>query len=331
MAVAYIGKVIKINPIKGADRIESLEVVCGKGGKWRGIAGKGLRQVDDLVEVYLQDAILPKEDRFLFMEKHKYIVKMQKFKGVPSECLIMPTDPKLTEQPSHSSASGHVGQPIPNIEKYEKPIPANLAGEVLGQFPTHLVPKTDEPNFQTVPEMVEALKGKQCYVTVKCDGSSATFYKHEGHFGVCSRNLELKDTENNTLWELVRKYDICAHLSEDFAIQVECIGEGIQSNPMGIKGHDIRIFNIYDIKTRRYLGYKRMMVLAKMLQIPTVPYICEFEFGDPSDEDLRKLAVGNYDNGKPREGIVIRPMEEMVVNGERLSFKVINLLCRDID
>ena len=99
MAVAYIGKVIKINPIKGADRIESLEVVCGQGGKWMGTAQKGLHQVDDLVEVYLQDAILPQTDRFSFMDKYGYRVSMRKFKGVPSECLIMPTDPKLTEQP----------------------------------------------------------------------------------------------------------------------------------------------------------------------------------------------------------------------------------------
>ncbi|QLQ04747.1 MAG: hypothetical protein HZY76_00635 [Anaerolineae bacterium] len=58
--LAYIGQVAQIYPIPEADRIESLEVVCGPGGRWRGTAVKGQFAVGDLCEAYLQDALLAK-------------------------------------------------------------------------------------------------------------------------------------------------------------------------------------------------------------------------------------------------------------------------------
>lgn len=324
MSVAYIGRVTQIDPIEGADRIESLEVVCGEGGRWRGTAQKGLHKVTDLVEVYLQDALLPRIERFAFMEKHDYRVKMKRFKGVPSECLIMPLKPFFDDEGGHLP---FVGAIIPDVEKYEKPIPANLQGEVLGDFPTHLIPKTDEPNFQTVPHLVEALRGQPFYGTVKCDGTSVTFYEHEGHFGVCSRNLELKENKDNRLWQMAEKYNL-KNMIKGLALQGELVGPGIQGNPMGLKEHCVFFFNIWVIDQRRYFNGEELLCWFYGRDLSMVPLLESVRSGsvfDYSEDELRKLAQGNYVNGKPREGIVIRPMNEMKVNGERLSFKVINL------
>ena len=42
------------------------------------------------------------------------------------------------------------------------------------------------------------------------------------------------------------------------------------------------------------------------------------------------MAEGKYtSSGKTREGLVFRPMKEEFVNGERTSFKVINLMYKD--
>ena len=50
------------------------------------------------------------------------------------------------------------------------------------------IPKTDEPNFHAVPEMVEALVGQPFYATVKADGSSGTvFWDDDGVVRGCSR------------------------------------------------------------------------------------------------------------------------------------------------
>ena len=327
--VAYIGKIVDIQPIKGADFIESATVVCGEGGKWMGTIPKkkGLSMsnfaIGELVEVYLQDAILPNSPEFDFMEKYKYRVSMRRFKKVPSECLIWKIHP-MTDNPQ-------VGDVIPGIGKYEKPIPAQLAGQVVGGFPTSIIPKTDEPNFQTVPDMILYLSGQPFYSTVKADGSSGTAFNHNnGDFGVCSRNLQLKDDGKNAFWEVVKRYDIPNKLPNDYAIQFELCGPGIQKNHLGLDKLDMRVFNLYDIRKRRYLDAEDLRNFCAETGIPMVQIIdWNKPFMFKSDEELRKYAEGKYDSGYQREGVVIRPMKESRVNGERLSFKIINLLFKD--
>lgn len=319
--VAYIGKIIDIQPIPKADFIVSAVVVCGVGGKWSGTIPKDQFEIGELVDVYLQDAILPDLPEFDFMEKYHRRVSMKKFKKVPSECLIWKSKRTLAK----------VGDVILGVMKYEKPIPAQLAGMAYGSFPTSVLPKTDEPNFQVVPEMIEALKGQKFYSTVKADGSSGTIYKTNDHFGVCSRNLELKDTEGNAFWRLAYKYDLINKLPNDYAIQFETVGPGIQKNRLELSEIDMRVFNVWDCKKRCYLDFKDAFYFAYLKSLPFVEIIDEdVIFNFDTDEQLRKYAEGKYKGTKnDREGLVFRPMKETIVNGERLSFKVINLNYKD--
>ena len=322
--IAYVGKIINIDSIEGADFIVSTTVVCGKGGKWMGTVKKDQFKVDDLVEVYLQDALLPETPEFEFMKNYKYKVSMRRFKGVPSEVLIMPLSIESVNIGDDISA-------VKNIAKYSKPISARLSGIALSQFPTHLIPKTDEPNFQRVPEMLDALRGQRYYATVKADGSSGTIYRLDDHFGCCSRNLELKESKDNALWRLAYKYDLQKTLPNKIAIQFETVGPSIQKNRLQLPEIDLECFNVWDIENRKYLNAIDMLDLCEKLGIPNVQILLWNEtFDFETEEDLRKLAEGLYENTKyQREGIVIRPMIETMVNGERLSFKVINLLYKD--
>jgi RNA ligase (TIGR02306 family) len=319
--IAYVGKIIDIQPIKGADFIVSAVVICGSGGKWSGTIPKDQFEIGELVDVYLQDAILPDLPEFDFMEKYHRRVSMKKFKKVPSECLIWKSKRKLAK----------VGDIILGIKKYDKPVPAQLAGVAYGLFPTNVLPKTDEPNFQGVPEMIEALKGQKFYSTVKADGSSGTIYKTNDHFGVCSRNLELKDTEGNSFWRLAHKYDLINKLPNDYAIQFETIGPGIQKNRLELSEIDMRVFNVWDCKKRCYLDAEDAFQFCKDIGVPTVEIVDWNEtFNFDTDEQLRKKAEDKYKGTKnDREGLVFRPMKETMVNGERLSFKVINLNYKD--
>lgn len=321
MSLVYIGKVVEINPIPGADRIESLEVVCGKGGRWRGTAAKGQFRSGDACQIYLQDCVVPQTPEFTFMERYNHRVRMMRFRGVPSEVLVMP-----------QTIAGEVGDDVTEqagVTRFVKPIPASLAGDILGWFPS-FIPKTDEPNFQSVPAIVEALRGKPYVVTVKCDGSSATFYRYEDHFGCCSRNLELKDTPHNSIWNIAREFRLAELLPDGIAIQAEIVGPGIQKNPMGLGRVEARMFNAYEIRRSRYLGHDAALTLAYQIGIPFVPVVAIGQSFDLDDEQLRRLAEGVYDNGKPREGVVIRhPEESRMPTGERISFKVINLLYKD--
>lgn len=322
--LAYIGRVQEIYPIPDADRIESLEVVCGEGGKWRGIARKSEYKKDDLCRVFLQDSLLPQTEEFSFMEHHKYRVRMVRLKGTPSEVLIMPIQ----------SLTGEAGTDITEQEgvtKYEKQLPKFMVGKALGYFPS-FIPKTDEVNFQRVPEFVDLLKGKPFYSTVKIDGSSCTVFNYKGHFGVCSRNLERAETDDDPFWKVTRKYNLQEKLVDwQIALQFELAGPITRENPLGLKDLQMFLFNIYDIPNNCYWSAANVFAFAKAFDIPTVPVLEWHQiFTFNNDEELRKYAEGVYPNGKQREGVVIRPMEEMRDRrGNRVSFKVINLLYKD--
>lgn len=322
--LVYVGKIIEIKEIEGADFIVSATVVCGSGGKWMGTVKKDMFKVGDLVEVYLQDSLLPIIPKFEFTKSFRYKISMKKFKGVPSEVLIMPL-----------SVEGQLGDDITdvtNVVKYNKPIAASLSGMARGSFPTHLIPKTDEPNFQTLDkEVFDFIRKTKFYSTVKADGSSGTMYRDGDHFGCCSRNLEMKEREENLLWKLAYRYDLKSKLPDKRAIQFEVVGPSIQSNKMKLIDHDLLLFNVWDIENRKYLNSYDVLNMADKLGIKHVSIIEwneDFKFN--SDDELRKYAEGFYPNTKnQREGVVIRPMIEERIGGERVSFKVINLLYKE--
>lgn len=324
---AYVGEIKDIQPIKGADFIVSATVDCGNGGLWMGTVKKGDFKTGDYAEVYLQDALLPETEQFEFMKAYKYRVSMRRFKKVPSECLIMPMQLNMTKYGVKGTSIDEVRE----VKKYNKPIPACLGGEALGVFPTYIIPKTDEPNFQTMKRLVYELDGMKYYATVKADGSSGTIYRDSEHFGCCSRNLELKNTTNPIVWRLAEKYELEKLLPDLHAVQFEMVGPGIQGNRMGLKEIDMRVFNIWSIEKRRYLDAEMMFDVCEKLKLPTVEVVAWNQLFDfQNNEWLRKMAEGKYSGTKEqREGIVLRPMIETIVDGHRLSFKVINLLYKD--
>jgi hypothetical protein len=88
------------------------------------------------------------------------------------------------------------------------------------------IPEGSGPIVSIVYEEYKRL-GCKFYVTEKLDGSSATFYYKDGIFGVCSRNLELLETENNTFWKVARELDLENKLRKhgvNISIQGELIG-----------------------------------------------------------------------------------------------------------
>src|SRR5690242_6630048 len=180
--LVYIGKIIEIDPIPGADFIVSATVICGPGGKWKGIVRKIEFEVGSECLVFLPDSLLNEVDHahLPFMKDSNWRVKMRRFKGAPSEVLIT-----SVKGVNFSSIGEDVTEQL-KVVKYYKPIPANLNGSFKGDFPS-FIPKTDEPNYQRCPELVEKLTGKPWYMTEKVDGSSTTAFRYKGEFGLCSR------------------------------------------------------------------------------------------------------------------------------------------------
>jgi RNA ligase (TIGR02306 family) len=163
--------------------------------------------------------------------------------------------------------------------------------------------------------------------TIKCDGASGTVYRWNDHFGVCSRNLEMKDTPDNAFWKVARKYDLAERLPAGYAVQFEACGEGIQKNRLGIRGVDGFVFNVWSIAESRYLDHEAAREFARSLGLRVVPEAFRWDAFDAPLEALLVMAQGVYEGTRnQREGIVVRPLQERyspTLNG-RLSFKVLN-------
>jgi RNA ligase (TIGR02306 family) len=206
--------------------------------------------------------------------------------------------------------------------KYEPPIPAELAGKVKGVFPSFLR-KTDEERIQNLSGEIENWKDKTFYVTEKLDGSSATFYYKDGEFGVCSRNLELLETEENTFWKFARQVDLENKMRDfdiNISLQGELIREGIQGNPYKIKGQTVKFFNLFDIDLQEYHNLSMFEGICNRFGVEMVPILSK-NFNLPkSVEDILKYSEDksvlnpNFD----REGVVIRSLDR------KISFKAIS-------
>lgn len=326
--------------IANADAIERVDVLG-----WSCVAKKDEFKVGDRVVYCEIDSMLPYApwSQFLWKKgdegKPTYRLRTVKLRGQVSQGLVLPLsvlDGKRFPSDTRENPvyDWHEGQDVTaalGITRYEPPIPAQLAGLVKGTFPC-FIPKTDEIRVQAEPGLLDEIRGKIVVITEKADGTSGTFYWNKGEFGVCSRNLELKDDGENTYWKMAKKYDLAAKLSsltgKNMAIQAEVVGPGIQGNRYGLKEHEIKVFNVFDIDTGSYLDSAKAIEIVVGMNLPMVDTVyCGPFYPEWTVESLLEMAKGKYPGtDKHREGIVIRPAQELrseVLEG-RMSFKVIN-------
>ncbi|WEM34490.1 hypothetical protein [Xanthomonas phage X1] len=140
------------------------------------------------------------------------------------------------------------------VKKYEKPIPAQLAGMIAGNYPVWL-PKTDQDRIQNC--FGRAPEGKY-HAEEKFEGSSMTIYHDGEKLGVTSRNLDLKlEQEGNTFIDVAKASGIFDALTawiarfnqDDFipriAIRGELIGPGVQGNIYGLTAHRFMIYDVF--------------------------------------------------------------------------------------
>jgi RNA ligase (TIGR02306 family) len=327
--LASIRRISDIQPIVGADMIE-LAIVDG----WKVVVAKNVgHRINDLVVYCEIDSFLPIREEFEFLRKSSFKkmgdqegfrLRTVKLRGQVSQGLILPIV-VLNPLDTNIYITPFEGLDVTEmlgIVKYEPPIPAELSGKVKGLFPS-FIRKTDEERIQNLASEYEEMKKHTYYVTEKLDGSSATFYYNNGEFSVCSRNLELLETEGNTFWKVARELDLENKLKEygiNLSIQGELIGESVQGNPYKIKGQTVRFFNLFDIDLQEYHSLSMFQLLMTDLGLETVPVLnTHFHLPETIDE-LLLMADGkselnpNFD----REGVVIRSLDR------KISFKVIS-------
>jgi RNA ligase (TIGR02306 family) len=325
--LATIRVISDIRPIEGADMIELATV-----GGWNIVVAKNVgHKVGDHVVYCEIDSFLPIKEEFEFLRKSSYKkmgdqegfrLKTIKLRGQVSQGLILPMSVF-----GDFSWTAYEGLDVTNrlgIVKYEPPIPAELSGKVKGGFPSFLR-KTDEERIQNLVKEYDEYKltsQHQFYMTEKLDGSSATFYMNDGVFGVCSRNLELLETEGNTFWKVARELDLENKFKNkgNICLQGELIGEGIQGNPYKIKGQNVHFFNAFDIDKQTRLGINEFLVLLDDMELVSVPILDVAMLLPDTVKGMLELAEGKsrLNDKTEREGVVVRSLDNTI------SFKAIS-------
>lgn len=326
--LATIQKIKALEPIEGADAIEKAHVLG-----WELVVKKGEFKPDDLCVYFEIDSIVPEKPEFEFLRPRNFRIRTVRLRGQVSQGIAFP----LSILPiDFSYEEGTDCTDVLGVTKYEPPIPACLMGKVKSTFPS-FIPKTDETRVQILQKLLDKYKGQPCYITEKIDGSSATFYIKDGEFGVCSRNMDLLETEGNSFWKAAREMDIenkLRSLNGDFALQGELFGEGIQGNKYKRSGQTVRFFNVFDITKFEYLSYTAMQRTLIELDLPIVPVLVnDYPLSNDIQEIIKMATIkSHYNTSVWAEGIVIRPLHEKIdlllsnekFNCGRVSFKAIN-------
>jgi RNA ligase (TIGR02306 family) len=350
--LATIRKISDLLPIEGADLILTA-VIDG----WTVVVKKNEFQIGDLCVYCEIDSFLPdgnpawqhlvEKSSRTFEGGKGHRLRTVKLRGQLSQGFAAPIPRDLEIEWSHtflnfegarSLQEGDDVTNILNIKKWEAPIPAELAGQVAGNFPT-FIKKTDQERCQNIGhEIFTENAGMYFEVTMKLDGSSFTAFYNNDDDGVCSRNWQLKieENEHNTLVRMYVDSGLQAALRElklNYAVQGELMGPGIQGNREGFTQHKLFVFDIYDIDNGCYLSPIKRRILLDDLHhaglnkdivehVPFVAYSAELydTLGITNVAGLLRFAEGKSINHAVREGLVFKRMDG------KFSFKAISNL-----
>lgn len=326
--LASVREIAEIKAIPGADRICAYRV----DGWW---------VVDAVAKYQLGDRVIYAEpDSWIPHTVAPFLTKAgqspREYEGVPgqrlrtvrlkkqlSQGLLLPITDDFLNQYNldiHSydecqyPEDGYDCSQLLGITLWEPPIPASLAGDARGLFPT-TVPKTEATRIQNLTGDWAELCNHEWEVTEKMHGSSCTMYLDQsGEFHVCSRNLDLKPSDVNSFWKIAIKYDVEQRMRDaglaGLAIQGELVGEGLNGNQYKM-GLDLFVFNVYDTRTRTYMNSTQRLEICQQLGLKHVPLMNTIITSDKSVEQMLALADGvSLINASAREGLVLKSQND---------------------
>lgn len=339
--LASIRRVDELRPIEGADLIEIAVI-----GGWHVIVKKGEFKAGDLATYFEIDSWIPNAlAPFLSGDKEpkEYNgvkgerLRSKKMRGVVSQGLLLKLEdiPVMAWSlyfPDEWKENDDLTESL-GIQKWEKPLSAQLSGVAKGNFPTHISPKTDAERIQNLTNRIQGWKDRDLKfeVTEKLDGTSFTYVRfkpnddhYESH--VCSRNLSLEETDENLYWQIARKYDIINKveaLGLNISIQGEIIGQNVQSGQFKIPP-ELRVFNIYDIENHGYMDPVRRNEIVEQLGLLHAPVIhSELAINDFAivDEMIAFAEGKSVINGTEREGLVWKCTTDNTITFKTISNK----------
>ena len=323
-----------LSSIDGADNIE-VATVDG----WKVVVRKGQFKEGDLCIYFEIDSFLPASDeRFSFLEKNfrdwngkrGARVKTIKLRGQISQGVCLPIS--MFPEAHTLGVENHLDEAL-GVEKWEPAEIINRFGNAAGVFPW-FIPKTDQERIQNRTEVLSD-KNTEYQVTIKLDGCSMTvfaitrespyfnemkekdeFNLHEDVvFGVCSRNILLKN-DNNCFTKCAIDCGILNNMLEyalltgdSFAVQGELVSPSIQGNHEKVDKTEFYVYNIFSIDSQEYVTPQTCWQVTQDMNLKHVP-VLENSWSIPNNwtiEDMLNYAEGQGMNeGVMREGLVFK-------------------------
>jgi hypothetical protein len=358
--LSYVSQISELKPIPNKDRIVLAKF---SNNDWSVIVSKADFQVGDYCIYIETGSILPIKPEFQFLEKRCFSPKYKGYKiktikmgeayseGIAFSFaqLKLPVDSEIDKDYTELLEIRRAEDEVPSIMIQVKKsswqrfiekwvyrifkIKMMHRGFGLFDFPSDIIPKTDETQVQSLKYVFDALKGQPIYATIKIDGQSATYVLNDGMFTISSRNRTIykanikkaiKEINQKKMHKTMAsshaycaaKYDlplrmqlICQEMgTKNLALQGEVAGPGIQKNRLGLEEWDLFIFSAYHPDVRKFYTLPTLQYIvthAKLRMVPLISNVTTFNWAD-IDKLTNWTENLMYGNGTPAEGVVIR-------------------------
>lgn len=245
--MATVRRISGIEPIDGADRIETAHV-----DGWQCVVGKGEFEEGQKAVYFEIDSFLPTDDeRFSKfaergtkvmasggVEREGHVLKTVRLRGTLSQGLLM----SLSDL-GLAAMDFDVGEDLTDILgiwKYERP-EAGGDGAGIGGFDTSIAPITDAVRIQNIDDAMFATLAEMPYTaSVKVDGMSMTcaFDDRHGRLRLFThrRELDLENAKNERYLSAISRdglRDFCES-HPNVAVQFEFAGAKVQNDRLAL-------------------------------------------------------------------------------------------------
>lgn len=294
-------EVVQLGPIEPHPNADALDITMVHGG-YPCIIRRGEYREGDRAVYLPVDSVVPTTDpRFAFLDPDgkPTRIKAKRLRGIFSMGLLVPADPGW---PVGMDVADVLG-----VTRYEPPEPVAPNGD-----------DESDPGAMVCYDL-EALRryagafvpGEEVVVTEKIHGESWRAFHDGTRLWVGSRGRFKKPDAGNRWWIPAREHGLEEGLARHPHLGLHCEIYGYTGGfpyDSPNRAPRIRLFDVMDLRARRWLDYDDACAVAADLGVPLVPLLHR----GPWSPDLLALANGRstLNPGHVREGIVVRPARE---------------------
>lgn len=328
-------EVRKIKDIFKHKNADLLELGVVEGLDYQFVMQKGVYKINDLVVYFPVDSLIPQNILEIFdlgylSGNEKNRVKTIKLRGEFSQGLVLPLNKFIENNLLDNNIELNTDvTDILGVTKYEVGEYKFESGANLVCLPD-CVSVYDIEGYERYPLTIEYLKNISCCIMEKVEGTNFAASLIDNEYSVLQRNYSIKEIEGHehTFWYIYRKKNLNMFLdylyniyrSNHIIIRGELCGPSIQKNIYKLQHRNVLFFDISIDK--KYLDVQEFLFHIEeynktaFVKLETVPIIAN----DILLKDfLNGKTVSEVSNGKSllntnilREGIIIKPMQELI-------------------